>query len=86
MLTVKHIEKNGDEYLFTAREVMHCPRGKLALEQGLQESASSMPFVRFYGVPGPDEGARKDGVLDLEDGRVYIMNESGKTVGNYILG
>ena len=38
-----------------------------------------------FGCPGPDEGARRDGVVNYGTGRVYVMNENGKTVAAYDL-
>jgi hypothetical protein len=70
MLTVKHVDEDGTESIFEALSVAHDP---------------DKCIFTGYGSPGPDEGARKDGVLRYESGRVYVTNENGKTVGIYIL-
>lgn len=69
-MTVKHIEpKHGHEYVTTATDVQYTPN------EG----------VRAFGCPGPDSGARVGGVISFSDGRVYVMNDLGKTVASYDL-
>lgn len=70
MLTVKHVENDGHESVMLVLSVSYDPKGEELVG---------------YGSPGPDEGARKDGVVRYASGRVYVMNENGKTVGVYNL-
>lgn len=70
MLTLKHVEDDGHESMMEAISVSF--DGKKGELTG-------------YGSPGPDEGARKDGVVKYATGHVYVMNGQGKTVGVYSL-
>ena len=84
MLSVKHVEPSGDESLFLANQTAFYRRGELT---GRADGPpdEKHPVVIAYGVPGPDEGARKDGVVHIGDGTVYVMNDSGKTIAVYDL-
>jgi hypothetical protein len=70
MLTLKHVEPDGHEGIQTAREL------------SFNESQKQLTA---FGCPGPDEGARRDGVVNYGTGRVYVMNDNGKTVAVYDL-
>lgn len=69
MLTIKQIERDGHEGIEMARQVSFIPG------EGLTA----------FGCPGPDEGARAAGVVRYASGRIYVMNENGKTVATYDL-
>lgn len=70
MLTIKHVDNDGTESVMMALSVSYDPRAEELVG---------------YGSPGPDEGARQNGVVRYASGRVYVMNENGKTVGAYNL-
>lgn len=76
MLTIKHIEKDGHEGVIQAIQITYAPQ---------DDTNNGAPGLTAYGSPGPDEGARKDGVISFGDGRVYVMNDNGKTVATYNL-
>jgi hypothetical protein len=70
MFSLKHVEDDGRESIMGAVSVSFDPKGT---------------ELTGYGSPGPDEGARKNGVVRYASGLVYVMNEQGKTVGVYSL-
>jgi len=71
MYSIKHVESDGHESMMAAVSTSFDP-AKIELTA--------------YGSPGPDEGARKDGVVRYASGKVWVMNEQGKTVAVYDLG
>ncbi len=70
MFTIKHTEENGRSNMFLALSVHFDPGEKQLVA---------------YGSPGPNEGARHDGVIRFGDGHIYVMNDAGKTVAVYVL-
>ncbi len=58
MMTVKHIEIDGHERLFTVASVSRTPEGKLVFDVEKR----------------------------IDSGKVYIMNDAGKTVAVYDFG
>jgi hypothetical protein len=56
MLTVKHVERGGQETVFEATDIHRSPEGQLAFGQCART---------------------------ITTGKVYIMNEAGKTVAVY---
>lgn len=80
MFTVKHVERDGFEGIVQAMDVTFHP-GRDCHGEDLGHIAE---FVAF-GVPGPNAGARLDGVVRYGTGTIYVMNEAGKTVGCYHL-
>lgn len=70
MYSIKHIEENGHESVMAAVSVSY---------------DSKRNELIGYGSPGPDEGARRDGVIRYASGNVYVMNDQGKTVAVYNL-
>lgn len=80
MFTVKHVERDGFEVVVQARDAMFHP----GRQQCGDDPGHVAEFVA-YGVPGPNEGARLDGVVRYGSGTIYVMNEAGKTVSCYHL-
>lgn len=70
MLTVKHIMVGGKESVRTVTKVDYYP-------QGAPGNGYDSPVV-FTEAP--------DGTATYEFGRIYVMNENGKTVASYHLG
>jgi hypothetical protein len=68
MYSIKHVEDNGYESVMSAVSVSFNPETNELIG---------------YGSPGPDEGARKDGVVRYSSGHAFVMNEQGKTVAVY---
>jgi hypothetical protein len=77
MLTVKHIESNH-EGIVLAQAVSYYPDGE---EVG--QPNRTPPLVRAFGVVGG--GVNGDGVHAYTNGRIYVMNDGGKTVAAYDL-
>jgi hypothetical protein len=71
MLTLKHVESDGREGIMSAREVTF----DLAAQR-----------LTAFGVPGPNEGARYDGVMHYGSGRLEVFNDNGNTIASYDLG
>lgn len=82
MLTVKHIEeKNGitiHESVVLAVSISYFPEG-----EDVGQPAPTPPFVRAFGVVGG--GVNGDGENSYANGRIYVMNDNGKTIANYDL-
>ena len=75
MLTVLH-QVDGYERLYACQNVEYC--GPLA---GGGKVAAGPQGVALNGAAGYDEQPN----MWLRGGRVYVMNEAGKTVATYIL-
>jgi hypothetical protein len=69
-MTIKHVEDNGHETVVTVNDVSFDPKDGCLIG---------------YGSPGPDEGARVNGMVRYNSGHAFVMNEQGKTVGVYNL-
>lgn len=80
MLTLRHVEKDGHEGIMQAGEVSFYP-GK-PTDDNVPET---LPCLVAFGVPGPDAGARVNGVVQFGNGTVYVMNDSAKTIAIYNL-
>jgi hypothetical protein len=79
MLTIKHVEKCGREHLQQAHAVSFRP--------GTQNGSNESPAIlEAFGCTGTGGAVDENGYCKYGDGRVYVMNDSGSTVGNYILG
>lgn len=81
MLTVTHIEDGGAESTYSA------PHG-VRLERALQGCATHQPEWRdvFFILSEPRHEAGLCQTLHgLEGGRVFVMNEMGKTVAHHRL-
>ena len=72
MFTVKHINHKGYEEIRPATNTLFFPR----IEEPDYEEP---PHFTFY---NPDLHMW----VDITEGTVFVMNEEGKTVGNYGLG
>ena len=71
MFSLKHVDDNKIEHLVEAVSVSFNPKGNELIG---------------YGSPGQDiEGVRKDGIVRLTSGHVYVVNDRGDTVGVYNL-
>ena len=78
MLTIKHVEKCGHESIRMAHSVAWWP-------DGMQDADPRTPILEAYGCTG-DGGPVSNGWCCYGSGKVYVMNDSGSTVGNYDLG
>jgi hypothetical protein len=72
MFTVRHLEGNGDESIFSASH--------LSVTQVADERRREL--TAFAVGPGAISG---DGNNRYANGTIYVMNASGKTVGVYDL-
>ena len=77
MFTIKHVEMNH-EGLQQAREISFYP----GRDPKGDDPGGPRQLVAI-GVPGPDEGARHSCIVTYASGTVYVMNESGDTIGTY---
>lgn len=82
MFTIKHRTPYGNEALYAATNLQFCPVEGAALNQPVGSARESLGVLYYRGVP--------DGPLheldSLNDGQVYVMNETGSTVAHYDLG
>lgn len=75
MLTIKHVEDDGSEGILQCERVgfaPKCPNGERNL-------------FAFGCVPTNDGGAIHDGTAIFGTGVIYVMNDTGATVGKYAL-
>jgi hypothetical protein len=70
MLTIKHVEPNGYESVVSAISTSYYPAG-------IQGDDSREEFI-YHGCP-----SAPDGVGRISYGKVFVMNENGKTVSRY---
>jgi hypothetical protein len=77
MLTIKHVDRSGHESIRMAHSVAYNP-------DGMEGHEPRKPIVEAYGCTG-DGGPVSDGWCCYADGKVYVMNDAGSTVGNYDL-
>lgn len=75
MLTVKHIERSGYESVISALSVSKYP--KATKEAACDSSGMVVAFGVINGLNG--------NCTKFADGKIYIMNENGKTIANYDL-
>lgn len=82
MFTVKWIGEGGCEFLYgDARGVSFTPGTSKNIETGAQDTPAKVSFY-FTGETSQSPG---DCHCILDNGRVYVMNERGRTVADYIL-
>lgn len=74
MLTIKHVEACGRESVLQAHSISFVPKG--ADDKGQR--------VEAFGCTG-DGGPVTGGWCSYGNGKVYVMNDAGATVGNYDL-
>ena len=77
MLTIKHIEKGGHESIRMAHSVSFKP-------DGIEGVNAGRPVLEAFGCTG-DGGPVSNGWCCYGDGKVFVMNDAGSTVGNYDL-
>jgi len=70
MFSIKHVADDGSETI-------------MAVVSSSFDSKQNE--LTGYDSPGPDNAFRKDGIVRLNSGLAYIMNELGRTVGIYNL-
>lgn len=80
LLTIKHVEKCGHESIQQARNVSFTPKA-LAHPDTMNPHDELIAFG-CTGIGGPVDD---HGVCRYGDGKVYVMNDAGATVGNYDL-
>ena len=76
MFTIMHQRTDGREAFYPATHVDYVPDWKGDSEAGI----SNCVQISTYTPAG-----EPDGTIKLESGRVFVMNDSGATVGSYIL-
>lgn len=91
MFTVKWIASNGAEMIYNARDVSYTPPGQLipanAPNQDLTRASLCDPkraIVSFY-ITGQQSNIDGDSHCTIDNGRVYVMNQAGRTVADYVL-
>ena len=80
MLTIKHVERSGHESIIQAHSVSYKPKGHAPGGDTPAESAT----LEAFGCTG-DGGPVSDGWCCYGNGKVFVMNDAGSTVGNYDL-
>lgn len=70
MLTMLHIEPDGTESVKEIKGFMKKPA---------KDSITNSDYL-IYWCPNNDEYG-----VEIHDGRVFIMNENGKTIANYVV-
>lgn len=75
MLTIKHVENGGREGIQQAHAVAFRPA---------KDDAPAI--LEAWGCTAIGGAVDEDGYCKYGDGRVYVMNDAGATVGNYNLG
>lgn len=70
MFTIKWISSEDDQMLYKGRDVSFTPALK-------RSEPSERPCVSFY----TDDGVH----CTIDSGRVYVMNDAGRTVADYII-
>ena len=73
MLTIKMIREDKSEWIEEARSVAY---------NTAKQSASGSPSITYF-TKKADEAVTTH---DIYSGQVYVMNENGKTIGDYFLG
>lgn len=72
MLVIKHIEVSGNEFIYTCKATAYI------------KEESSTTELQLFNVDLPNGGAFYEGFGRISSGSVYIMNNSGATVGKYV--
>lgn len=70
MFTIKWIADNGSEALWQGRDINYTP--------AKENKETGKATLRFQ--LGPEAG---ESFCSIDNGRVYVMNENGKTVSDY---
>jgi hypothetical protein len=73
MFTIKHIDADENESIFTATSVRY--QSGLGTHDAADPALKGLGYVAIDGPPG-----------FIDDGVVYVMNDAGKTVSKYVLG
>lgn len=81
MLTIKHVEASGYESIRQAHSVSYKPKGYAPGG----DTPTGNAKLEVFGCTG-DGGPVSDGWCCYADGKVYVMNDAGSTVGVYDLG
>jgi len=81
MLTIKHVEDQC-ETLMQVHQIAYWPHGK----EGKESIRKNASMLEAFGCTiNDDGGATKDGYTCFDTGTVYVMNDTGSTVGVYRL-
>ena len=72
MMTIKHVARSGEEYVYATSHVNFVPTSALGL------GSTTPDTLWHYGSEGDAQ--------PITDGTVFVMNEHGKTVSKYELG
>lgn len=70
MLTMRYIEEDGHEVVKEVESVMRVPA---------KESVTKSAYLVYWNID--DKGSP----VEIYDGTVYVMNEMGKTIANYVV-
>ena len=68
MLTMRYIEDTGHEIVKEIESLMRVPA---------YESETNSAYLIYWNIRNPEQP------VEIYDGTVYVMNESGKTIANY---
>lgn len=79
LLTIKHVEKSGHESIQQAHSISYHPKGVDGREP------KDKPCLEAFGCTGIGGPVDEHGWCCYANGIVYIMNDSGSTVGKYDL-
>lgn len=80
MMTVKYVDKNGEESVFPVYGVRYNERCAAPVEAGCAPARGHVIFDR------PKAYSDTPLMEHAYDGIVYVMNDNGKTVAKYDLG
>lgn len=79
MFTIKWIASNGYEHLYRGRDVRYVPASQK------DEHSTTLRTSVEFDITGQSSNIDGDSRCILDTGRVYVMNEAGKTVADYCL-
>lgn len=74
MLTIKMIRQDGSEFIEEAKSFAYNSK---------EQSASNFPSITYFTKQNDTSVVVAH---DIYEGTIYVMNENGKTIGNYFLG
>lgn len=80
MLTIKHVEHGGHEGLQQCTSISYTPKNG-----GHPDDRNPRAQLIAFGCTAKGGAVDEHGVCRYGDGMVYVMNETGATVGKYDL-
>ena len=79
MFTIKWIASNGYEHLYRGRDVRYVPASQK------DEHSTTLRASVEFDITGQTSNVDGDSRCIIDSGRVYVMNEAGRTVADYCL-